>query len=449
MSEKQYNYIRHLKSCAAIASVFLTTYANGLQNDAITSKNLKMHVEFLSSDALEGRLTGTQGEKSATLYVATLFQNLGLEPAGDNQTFFQSFDFNSGVSLRKQNSPFIKNSTHQQKKNHGRNVLAKLTVGAANGPMIIIGAHIDHLGHGETGGSRSQAQEIHFIHHGADDNASGVASVLEAAIKLSKLKAEGKLHGNKNILFAIWSGEEIGLLGSSHFIQQFMQNKHEQSLRPYMSAYINLDMVGRLRKKLIIQGVDSSASWPALITQTQAKHKIDLILQKDSYLPTDSTSFYLHRIPALNFFTGSHDEYHTPRDTVNTLNFAGMKNITNFLVDLILALESTSNSLDFQQIKNPHVHTVRGFRIYLGTIPDYTSTDLIGVKLAGVTKGSPSERAGLKQNDVIVELAGKKIRDIYDYSFVLNALHAHEPVALVALRGQKRVTLTIVPQPRV
>ena len=336
----------------------------------------------------------------------------------------------------------------QQKKQLGRNVLAKLKVGRDTTSMLLVGAHIDHLGRGEQSNSRSRDNEKNLIHYGADDNASGVASVFEAAAALSDLKAQGKLHASKDILFVIWSGEELGLLGSSHFIKNFIEKTENKSLRPAIDAYVNLDMVGRLRKNLILQGVGSSTSWPKLIKQANQRQAIPVITQNDSYLPTDSTSFFLRGVPALNFFTGSHDEYHSPRDTIDLLNFNGMEHISNFLVDLIVTLEAEPNSINYQQIQKTLSHRARGFRVYLGTIPDYASIDLVGVKLSGVTKGSPAERAGLKQDDVIVELAGKKIHDVYDYTFVLSALHPKVPVALVALRGQTKVKMTIVAQSR-
>lgn len=588
----------------------------------INNKALHAHVAFLSSNALEGRLTGAKGEKIATQYVADIFQHLGLEPAGDHGTFFQEFNFTSGVSLGKHNSLSIlspnesikrlelgqawrplsfsanhsfkcaelvfagygitapsmgnlpaydsyhglnvknkwvivfryepermsdeqrrhlssyaslrykafiakekgakgiifvsgpnskvkneliplsldtalsnsgifaisvtdvvinemlqndsRHLTLQQvqneldkgqlhvisqlrgikligeidmkvKNSRGRNVLAKLKLSSGNKPIMIVGAHIDHLGYGELNGSRSRDDEKR-IHNGADDNASGVASVLESAIKLSHLKAQGKLHGNEDILFGIWSGEELGLLGSDFFIKSFIRNTPNHKLRPMVDSYINLDMVGRLRTKLVIQGVGSSSSWKKIITQVNQGHAMTLILQDDPYLPTDSTSFYLHGVPTLNFFTGSHDEYHTSRDKINKLNFDGMRGISNFLVDLISAVESKSNLISYQHIPKSNDHSERGRRIYLGTIPDYTSTNLLGVKLSGVTKGSPADTAGLKEKDVIIELAGNKIRDIYEYTFVLNALHPEQPVALVVRRGLKKLALTIKAQ---
>ena len=404
---------------------------SSLPSHKITTTNLKAHVNFLCSNALEGRLTGSMGEKLATHYVANKFRELGLEPAGNNNTFFQEFDF----------------IDNKQNKHKGRNVLAKLQINAASNQIIVIGAHIDHLGHGELNGSRAYKKEKGHIHYGADDNASGVASMIEAAKKLSYLNAEGKLHGNKNIVFAAWSGEEIGILGSSHFVHA-MQKASNQSLHTLIEANLNLDMVGRLEENLVLQGIGSSSRWLNLIERANSKDPIHLITQNDPYLPTDSTSFYLQGVPTLNFFTGAHDEYHTPRDNPETLNYAGMKAISIFLVNLIIALENKQIVMDYKETPYTTKRSTRGMNVYLGTFPDYASSNKSGVKLAGVLKGSPAERAGVKRDDIIIELEGKKIHDIYDYTFVLSALHIGKPASLVVFRDKKNVNLTIIAQSR-
>jgi membrane-associated protease RseP (regulator of RpoE activity) len=258
------------------------------------------------------------------------------------------------------------------------------------------------------------------------------------------MKARGKLHGDRDILFAVWSGEELGVLGSAHFVKDFVPQSKDKTVHRNIEAEINLDMVGRLRTNLVLQGAGSSSGWNNVISQANQKHVLSLVMQSDPYLPTDAMPFYLHGVPAINLFTGSHDEYHTPRDRPETLNYAGLQQITNFLVDLVVTLEAQPDILKYQYVKKTGGETGRGFKVYLGTIPDYASSDVSGVKLSGVTKDSPAEHAGLRQDDVIVELAGKKIHDIYDYSRVLNALHAGASVPLVVLRNQARLTLKIV-----
>ena len=601
--------------CLLLSGVVLATPLTKIDSPyEITNKHLQTHVSFLSSDALEGRLTGSDGEKRAADYIAQKFLQLGLTPAGDHGTFFQTFHFSAGVVLGQHNAlaitnqkgytkplilnqewrplsfsdtrsfkntelvfagfgisapalgklpaynsyqglhvknkwviifrylpenisaaeshqlqpysslrykaftakeqgakgiifvnspdiktkntliPFAANTllagsgitalsmqnkvlddllrhsnpsfnslqklqqalhAHQlhaipvltgfklvgfidieQKTQQSRNVLATLKINSHANQVIVIGAHLDHLGRGELSGSRARENETGMIHAGADDNASGVASVLEAAAKLSDMKAHGKLQGNKDILLAAWSGEEIGTLGSSHFVKNFVNTS--------IDAAINLDMIGHLREKLVLQGSGSSTEWRQIIQQTHTKHPLPLLTQNDPYLPTDSTAFYLHDVPILNFFTGAHDDYHTPRDKPETLNYTGMKNITDFLVDLVLALENKSGQLNYNAVQKAHNNTAREFNIYLGTIPDYTSNDVIGIKLSGTAKNSPADHAGLKSGDVIIELAGKKIHDIYDYTFALNALPVGKPIKLIAQRADKKIALTIV-----
>lgn len=381
------------------------------------ANQLQSHVDYLSSYALEGRSFGSRGEQLATQYAADYLRQYNLEPARNNGSYFQEF-----------------NAAHK----HSRNVIARLSADTA-APVIIIGAHIDHLGRGELHASLARNDEANTIHPGADDNASGVASLLEAAAELSGMKATGTLKFKHTILFVLWSGEENGLLGSSYFI------KH---VATKIDAYINLDMVGRLQKNLVVQGVGSSAMWPQLIANANQTHELAILKQNDPYLPTDSLSFYLHGIPSINLFTGSHAEYHTPRDTSATLNYVGMAKITKFLVNLIVTLERNPTDLAFQQVQKTADHVRRNFKIFLGTIPDYTSADISGVKLSGVSSGSPAEHAGLKQNDIIIKLAGKNITDIYTYTRVLNRLQANIPVKMLVQRNQEKVALTIVPLPR-
>lgn len=408
-------------------------------NYEINIKNIQTHVAYLTSDVLEGRLTGSVGEKLAAEYIAVLFHNLGLEPAGDNGTYFQDFNFTYDSLPLLSKGKITGHTEKRQQLHRGRNVLAKLSLGNSPQPLIIVGAHLDHLGRGKISGSRSRDKEKDMIHPGADDNASGVASVLEIAAKLSYLKAQGNLHGNKDILFAAWSGEEIGILGSSHYINSLVN----KSLRSTIDAALNLDMVGHLKENLIIQGFGSSADWPNIINQVKNEHSIKLTSQNDPYLPTDSTSFYIHGVPTLNFFTGAHDEYHTPRDTKDILNYEGIKNISELLVNLIIAIENKKNPINFKEVQQSHNKPNRQLKLYLGTIPDYASSDILGVKISGVAKSSPAQLAGLKLNDVIVELAGKSIQNIYDYTSVLNSLHVGKAVKLVVLRQDRKVTLSI------
>jgi Zn-dependent M28 family amino/carboxypeptidase len=285
--------------------------------------------------------------------------------------------------------------------------------------------------------------EEHKIHNGADDNASGVAAVLEIAASLAQEAKSQRENWERGILFAFWSGEEIGLMGSSYFV--------EHPVKPLTAdtAYLNFDMVGRLREnKLTLQGVGSSSVWRRLIEKRNVAAGFNLVLQDDPYLPTDTTSFYPKSVPVLSFFTGSHEDYHRPSDKPETLNYPGMERIAKMARGLILDLAKAETKPDYLRVASNESGAGREtLRAYLGTIPDYTA-EVTGVKLSGVRAGSPADKAGLKGGDVLVEFGGQKITNIYDYTYALDAVKIGQPVSIVILRGQQRLTLSVTPEAR-
>ncbi len=338
----------------------------------------------------------------------------------------------------------------QQEKRQGRNVLARLRAAerTTDTGIVVVGAHIDHLGTGVGNGSLAREGEKGQIHFGADDNASGVAAVLGMAKTLAAQHAAGDFALQRDILFALWSGEELGLLGSSHFAATF-GSAEQQTLSPAIAAYLNLDMVGRLDTALVLQGVGSSSVWPAEIEQHNAPIGLPLTLQHESYLPTDATAFYLKGVPVLNAFTGGHADYHSPRDTIEKLNYAGLTQITRLMTSLTRSLASAEQPPDYIRLEKPrHLASRGGLRAYLGTIPDYAQANITGVKLSGVVTGGPAARAGVQAGDVIHELAGRAVENIYDYTFVLGSLKVDEPVSLIILRNGQRMALTITPASR-
>lgn len=366
--------------------------------------------------------------------------------------------------------------------NRGRNVLAILP--ASEKPtveMVVVGAHIDHLGSG-TGSSLAKENEQGQMHRGADDNASGVGCMLEVAQYLAYQKKQGKLSPKRDVLFAAWSGEELGLHGSACFTNDFGKlfpdrmakllakteaakpsEKTESQgdapasaahaavpgakLYPAIAAYLNMDMVGRLREHLILQGLGSSPYWTDVIEKRNAVVKLSLTLQQDCHLPTDATSFFLKGVPILAAFTGSHDEYHTPRDLPQLLNYDGASQIAKLMAliarDLVLADAAPEYR---EQTAEPEIRA--NLTAYLGTVPDYSQTDVQGVKLSAVTKGAPAEKAGVLAGDVIVELAGRKIENIYDYTYAIEALKIGQAVKVKAKRGDKVVEVEVTPTSR-
>ncbi len=323
-------------------------------------------------------------------------------------------------------------------------VVAYLPPPAGSDEYVLVGAHYDHLGRGGTS-SLERTGEENKIHPGADDNASGTAWTMELAAALAKERSEHPEKFRRGVIFALWSGEEIGIIGSAAFCE-----KPPVPLEK-IAAYVNADMVGRLRdNKLTLQGVGSSHSWRKLIEKRNVAAGFNLTLQDDPYLPTDVTSFYPKNVPVLNFFTGAHDDYHRPTDTADKINYPGLERIAKFSEQLVLELAQTPERPDLAKVDRT---TQDGggretLRAYLGTIPDYTSSDVKGVKLSGVRGSSPAETAGLKGGDVIVEFAGQKIANIYDYTYALDAVKIGVPVEVVVERAGQRVTLTVTPEAR-
>jgi Tol biopolymer transport system component len=334
----------------------------------------------------------------------------------------------------------------EREKKADSNVIALLspTAGTKDVEYIIIGAHYDHIGHGVSGSLARKGEEGQ-IHNGADDNASGTSTVLEIAGSLAEAKKNRPDRFHRGIVFALWSGEELGIIGSSHFV--------DRSPIPLENviAYFNFDMVGRLREnKLIVQGVGSSSAWSKLIEKRNVAAGFDLVLQEDPYLPTDVTAFYPKEIPVLSFFTGSHEDYNRPTDDPQTLEYEGMSRIAGFVGAMITDLAVKPDRPDYVKVERKKDQTGQraALRTYLGTIPDYTVEDIEGVMLSGVRSGGPADKAGLKGGDVIVELAGQTITNIYDYTYALDAVKIGEPTKIIVVRDGQRVSLTVVPEAR-
>ncbi|NCF85760.1 MAG: M28 family peptidase [Verrucomicrobiaceae bacterium] len=340
-----------------------------------------------------------------------------------------------------------------EEKRTRRNVIAMLPGDSPNPhePMIIIGAHVDHLGRKANSSSRAKEGEENAIHYGADDNASGIAGMLEIAQWITDMKAKGKLKQKRSIIFAAWSGEELGLLGSAHFTKTWakMFGDEDAKLGGLFAACLNMDMIGRLRKSLILQGVASSDRWPIEIEKRNIPVGLPIVTQNDTYIPTDATSFYLREVPILSAFTGAHDEYHTPRDTPDLINYEGAQKISKFMGLVLRSLATSEDAPAYNEVARPENQENRGgLRVYLGTIPDYAQGDIEGVKLSGVRKGAPAAEAGIESGDIIIKLGGKAIKNIYDYTYTLGALSIGEETEIVVKRKGEDKTFKIIPSSR-
>ncbi|HEU4364228.1 MAG TPA: PDZ domain-containing protein, partial [Candidatus Krumholzibacteria bacterium] len=208
---------------------------------------------------------------------------------------------------------------------------------------------------------------------------------------------------------------------------------------------------GRMKDNtLMLQGIGSSNAWKGFIEKRNVAAGFNLKLQEDPYLPTDTYAFYPNGVPVIAFFTGSHADYHRPSDDTETLNYDDMERIANFAMNLALDVVAKNEKLAYVKVapSSENTGSRANMRIFLGTIPDYSEGEMEGVKLTGVRADGPADKAGLKGGDVIVELAGKAIKNIYDYTYALDALKVGEPATVVVIRDGKRVTLEIVPEAR-
>ncbi len=356
---------------------------------------------------------------------------------------------------------------------------------------IVIGAHYDHLGRG---GEGSLAPREGEIHHGADDNASGTAALLE----LARMLATKPANPRRTIVFIAFSGEEEGLLGSDYYVN------HPIFPLANTVAMINMDMIGRLQEsKLNIGGVGTAPEWRAMIqTENSAAnmraaaadlmqlqrpedvhYKVDLkgnssegypiilgangvpvvtaippkrsaglftpfslTLNEDGFGPSDHSSFYMKKIPVLFFWTGTHDDYHKPSDTADKINYEGEARIVVFVARLIRDIDNNAQRPTYAVAKSDAPQRT-GFRVYLGTIPNYAdSSD--GLKLDGVRDDSPAAKAGLKAGDKVVKLAGRDVKNVYDYTYALGEMKGGQEYEVVVMRAGQRLTMKITPESR-
>ena len=304
-------------------------------------------------------------------------------------------------------------------------------------PWVAVGAHYDHLGRGTTGGSLAGKEEANAIHHGADDNASGTATVLAISEALSTQPRK------RHLLIALWSGEELGLLGSAAFVA-----KPPVPLDA-LAGYLNFDMVGRVAdNKLTVQATGTSAMWPKLLEQANIAAGFDLVLQEDPYQPTDVGSFNTASVACLTFFTGAHQEYHRPSDTADKINYEDLVRVGELASGVIKRLMDSPEAPLFTKVEQKTETGGRaGLRLFTGTIPDYAS-DVKGLLLGGVIGGGPAEQAGLAKGDVVIEIAGQSITNIYDYTFALELLKIGQPAKVLYMRGSEKRETSLTPAAR-
>mgnify|MGYP000168012799 CR=1 FL=1 len=389
------------------------------QVDPNETSRIKEDVAFLANDALEGRQTGTEGEKKAAKYIAMRLEGLGVGSKGTNG-YYQEFSFLPKTDPHSE-VEFTKN---QDGTITGRNVIGYIDNQAEN--TVIIGAHYDHLGYGGEGSLYRDS--IKAVHNGADDNASGTAVMIDLARKLRGQNT------NNNYLFMAFSGEEMGLLGSNYFV------KNPTIDTKAVSYMINMDMVGRLKQDstLAVYGTGTSPLFKQVISAHNDKFK--LIENESGVGPSDHTSFYLADIPVLHFFTGQHEDYHKPGDDSEKLNYEGMEKISSYIFDIITDLND-NGKLAFRKTKNESESTPR-FKVGLGVIPDYLF-DGKGMRIDGVSDGRPAQKAGLQKGDIVIQLGDSLVTDMMSYMRALSVFDKGDTTKATVNRDGKKVTAEI------
>jgi aminopeptidase YwaD len=542
------------------------------QNKETIKANFKKDITFLASDALEGRLTGSEGELKSSMYIADEFKKIKLTPKGDNNSYFQKFSIirlrinqnrehltfsdnqqilyslsaqkgefypisyscnadslyqhpmvyvgygivapefqlnnyqdsqnikgkvfvislgspESGVvhskyspyesmaykvntaikygargivfirtdtlinhpntildrNVKPSTIPVVYSKSNQDGLIKGSHITLKVKIAQLNAEAnnviglidnkksktIVIGAHQDHLGYNEYGGSRDPKSGK--IHNGADDNASGVAMMLQLMRKIKKTRKFKKA----NYIFIAFSGEEQGLLGSNYFVKN---PTVDLNTLKYM---LNFDMVGRLdssKKTLMIYGIGTSPEWKKALDKTKSDTSVLKVKTTESGTgSSDHTSFYYHNIPVLHYFTGQHGDYHKPSDDEHLINYEGMYWCYDHVLGIMKAVNKVKD-FTFTPTKQESAGRMN-FKVKLGIMPDYVF-DGPGLKIDGVNLGSVAEKAGLLKNDIITKIGTYEISNIQDYMAALSAINPGEKLELIVKRGNETKQLT-------
>jgi len=321
------------------------------------------------------------------------------------------------------------------KEKETRNVVAMLPGTDENlkDEVVVIGAHYDHLGMGGPG-SGSRAVDTVAVHNGADDNASGVAAVIQLAEKLTSLKTN-----KRTLIFAAFGAEEMGLVGSKAFTNEPPVASEK------MVAMFNFDMVGRLdttTNAISIGGTKTSGETEQILTNLNTG--FELAFSGEGIGPSDHASFYLQNIPVFFFSTGAHPDYHTPKDDAELINYEGEKRVLDYAEKVIEEVTNREQKLTFQEAGSKFQRSRGGrFKVTFGIMPDYAGLEKRGMRIDAVSKGKPADKAGMLRGDIITAIEGKKVSNIYDYMSRLQTLKAGERVSVDIIRDNKETVLIV------
>ncbi len=423
------------KSGAAFIAAFLSTTACATfpsqsnlisTNPGADSLIVASDIRHLASADMDGRFTGTPGNDSAAAFIARRYATLKLTPAFASG-FLQPFDALSAADAH------LGRTTPRKTQNVAAILLG--TDPTLRNEYVVVGAHYDHLG--RTTDYALDPEVKDSVRNGADDNASGTAAVLELARLLSRTPPK------RSVIFANFSAEEVGLLGSAYFMA-----RSPVAIEKIVSM-INFDMVGRLRNdKLIVFGRGTASELKALVDSVntvRSDAKFTISGSDDGFGPSDHSSFYARNIPVLHLFTDIHEDYHRATDDFEKINSAGEARVINLARGVIEAIANRPARLTFVRMNPPQqtMSTRQGSQVYLGSIPDMSAGDVPGLLLTGVRAGSPADVGGLKAGDIVIELGGAAVKDLYSYTDALYANKPGDKVKIVFMRDGKRMETAV------
>ncbi len=435
-----------------------TRPARGARTAAAQPERLQRDIAYLAADRMDGRATGTAGNDSAAAYIARRFAALRLTPvvtdtAGPGGCAGQRFTERGGTGRTAVGhgpaaetvtggaapcASFLQRFTARSAAlAHAggaaalptQNVVASVpgTDPALRGQVVVLGAHFDHLGRDKMFSRDPNAGDA--IRNGADDNASGTAAVME----LARLFAARP--GKRTVVFVAFSGEELGLLGSQYFVE------HAPMPMDSVAAMLNFDMIGRLTSdKLLVYGTATASELPALLDSANAAGpRLTVKGIGDGFGPSDHSSFYVKNVPVLHFFTDQHADYHAATDDAARINVPGTARVVDLAYAMARSLADRPARLTFQRApSSPRMagaESRQGPRPWLGSVPDMSSDGVKGLRLQGITPESPADKAGLKAGDVVVEMDGAPVSDLYSYTDALYAKAPGDTVRVVVLRA--------------
>ncbi len=379
---------------------------------------MKKDVTFLADAKRNGRGFGTPGLDAAAEYIKNEFAAAGLQPGAKNGSYYQKFFATGGLKNKKavlKNVIGIKPGSNEK----------------LQGQSIVVGAHYDHLGHGWPDVRKGQESKIH---HGADDNASGVAVILELLRVLKDWQPE------RSVIFIAFTGEEAGLLGSKYYV------KNPVAPMEKCFGMLNLDTVGRLgEQKLLVLGTGSASEWVHIFRGAGYVTGVNLQSVADDFGSSDQRAFIDADIPAVQFFSGAHADYHSPNDSADKIDYAGLVKVASVLKEAVEYMASREEPLTvtLENAKPQSAKPADGRRVSLGSVPDFTFPGP-GVKITGTIPGSPAAVAGLKTGDIITKIGEYEIADLRGLSHALKAHKPGDAVKIIFKRGEKEMVKEVV-----